>query len=182
MAGGASGSTVTFGTQVTDWVRQTQARMDAVFRESTQRVVEEMQTPVAQGGNMPVDTGFLRASLQMTKDAPSPIDAKAKPADGKAYAYNPDSVALVIAGATIGDTLFASYTASYALPVHYGWEAREATEAKDGQAAKPARKSRAGRQWVTMAAQHWPQIVAAVCAETQSAVQAKQGGSPSQEL
>lgn len=174
--GGAQGSTVTFGTDVTKWVRATQARMETVFRESVQRVVTEMQTPVAMGGNMPVDTGFLRASLQMTKNAPAAINPKARPADGKAYAYNPDSVALVIAGADIGDHLFASYTASYALPVHYGWGAREATD------GKPARKARAGRQWVTMAAQHWPAIVAAVCAETQSAVEAAKVAKPTQEL
>jgi hypothetical protein len=128
--------------------------MDAVFRESAQRVVTEMQTPVAQGGNMPVDTGFLRASLQMTKNAPVPIDAKARPADGKAYAYNPDSVAMVINDATVGDALFASYTASYSLQVHFGTS------------------KRAGRQWVTLAAQRWPSIVAAVCAEAQQAVAA----------
>ena len=179
MAGGARGSTVTFGSDVTDWVRQTQARMDAVFRESVQRVVGVMQTSVAQGGNMPVDTGFLRASLQMTVNAPVPVDPKARPADGKAYAYNPDSVALVIAGATVGDHLFASYTAAYALPVHYGFEAREATDGSDGKPAQKARKGRAGRQWVTLAAQQWPAIVAAVCAETQQAVQAAK---PAREL
>ncbi|MCP1550710.1 MULTISPECIES: HK97 gp10 family phage protein [Methylorubrum] len=147
--------TVSFAAQVNDFVRQTQRRMEAVFRESAQRVITEMQTPVAQGGNMPVDTGFLRASLRITKDAPLPMGA-GRPDDAKTYAYNPTAASLVLAGAGIGDTLFASYTANYAGFVHYG------------------REGRPGRQWVTMAAQRWPTIVAQVSAELQGRVEARQ--------
>lgn len=147
--------TVSFAAQVNDFVRQTRRRMEAVFRESAQRVVTEMQTPVAQGGNMPVDTGFLRASLRITKDAPLPMGL-GRTDDAKTYAFNPTAASLVIAGAGIGDTLFASYTANYAGFVHYG------------------REGRPGRQWVTMAAQRWPAIVAQVSAELQGRIEARQ--------
>lgn len=146
---------VSFAAQVNDFVRQTQRRMEAVFRESAQRVVSEMQTPVAEGGNMPVDSGFLRASIRITKDAPVPMGL-GRPDDSKTYAYNPTAASLVIAGAGLGDTLFASYTANYAGHVHYG------------------REGRPGRQWVTMAAQRWPAIVAQVSAELQGRIEARQ--------
>lgn len=147
---------VSFAAQVNDFVRQTQARMTAVFRESAQRVVTEMQTPVAEGGNMPVDTGFLRASLRITKDAPLPLIAD-RPSDAAAYTYNPAAASLVIAGAEVGATLHASYTANYAGFVHYG------------------REGRPGRQWVTLAAQRWPAIVAQVSAELQGRIESRQG-------
>lgn len=140
---------VNFAAQVSDWVRQTEQRMEAVFRESAQRVISDMQTPVAAGGNMPVDTGFLRASLQVGTDGPAPM-TRGRPAEGGSYIYSPTAAALAIGGAEIGQTIFASYTANYAGFVHYG------------RAGKP------GRQWVTMAAQRWPQIVAAVAGELQS--------------
>lgn len=145
---------VNFAAQVNAFVRETRQRMDAVFRESAQRVISEMQTPVAAGGNMPVDTGFLRASLQITKDAPLPL-GRAKPAEAGSYAYNPSAAALVLSGAEIGETIFASYTANYAAHVHYG------------------RAGRPGRQWVTLAAQRWPTIVAQVSAELQGRVGAR---------
>lgn len=145
---------VSFSSQVNDWVRQTEQRVEAVFRESAQRVISDMQTPVAEGGNMPVDTGFLRASLQVGTGGPAPM-TRGRPAEGGSYAYAPTAAALAIAGAQIGQTIYASYTANYAGFVHYG------------RAGKP------GRQWVTMAAQRWPQIVAAVAGELQSRVEAR---------
>lgn len=155
MAGTNAGSNVNFASAVSDFVRKSDARMLAVFRTSVERVVDEMQTPVAAGGNMPVDTGFLRASLQMSLNVPVPIDAKARPADGRAYAYDGGPVAVLMLGAELGDTVYASYTASYAAIVHYGNEERP------------------GRQWVTMAAMKWPAIVTAACNELQTVVEGK---------
>ena len=53
-----------FSTQVDDWIRQSQGRIDAVVKQSAQDVVAAAQTPRAKGGNMPVDTGFLRNSIR----------------------------------------------------------------------------------------------------------------------
>lgn len=86
---------------------KTVAAMKAVMRESVQDVCEQMQTPVAIGGRMPVDTGFLRNSL----------------ASGLNGSFGPegaDSYVLTIAGMEIGDTARFGYGANYARFVELG--------------------------------------------------------------
>lgn len=131
--------TVRFAADIDDWVKQTQALLEAVFRQSAQDVIEYMQMPVAEGGNMPVDTGFLRASMQVSLEGVRPM-TQANPG-GPKYTYNPEAAALVIMGAKLGDTIFASYTANYAAHQNYGTE------------------SFAGRHFVGLAAQRWQTIV-----------------------
>ncbi|ACL61752.1 HK97 gp10 family phage protein [Methylobacterium nodulans] len=140
-----------FQSQVSEWVRQTEERLTAVFRESAQRVISDMQSRV------PVDTGFLKSSLQVSTDAPVPADRKPPP--GAAPAYNPTAATLAIAGAEIGDTLYASYSAVYARRVNYGFVGTDSLGRTYNQA---------GRHFVGLAAQRWPQIVAEVCAELQA--------------
>lgn len=139
-----------FSAQVSAWVAATQQRSTAVFRESAERVIEQMQTPVAAGGNMPVDTGFLRASLQASTSQPQPINPGAAPAEGSTHTYSAGVASLVITGAELGQTVFATYTAAYAAEQEYGARGRE------------------GRGFVRLAAQQWPQIVSRVSAELQS--------------
>lgn len=43
-------------------VAKTQENMLTVVKNSVQELVQDAQTPVAKGGKMPVDTGFLRFS------------------------------------------------------------------------------------------------------------------------
>jgi hypothetical protein len=45
------------------WAKNVADRQDGILRQSVQDVVHEANTPQAQGGKMPVDTGFLRGSL-----------------------------------------------------------------------------------------------------------------------
>ncbi len=179
-----------FVAQITAFVAQTKERMDAVFQESAERVVEEMnkpgysvasvskaiekgigtrgrgknkqalQGPVFEpggGGNVPVDTGFLRASLVVSFDAPTPMDPANKPKEGQTYAFDPATI-LKIGEAEIGMTIFASYSAIYARAINYG------------QHGSP------GRLFVQLAAQQWPQIVSATCLELQSRVEGSAGG------
>ena len=147
-----------FAAQLTAFASATRERADNVFRTSATRVIADMQTEVSAGGNMPVDTGFLRASLQVDKDAPAPINGTA-PDKTAAYAYDPSAATLTINDAGIGDQLFACYTANYAPMVEYG------------------ARGRAGRQFVGMAAQKWPAIVAQACVELQSGASSSPGGS-----
>src|SRR5690606_12512139 len=76
-----------FSGQVDDWVLATEKRLTAVLRESTRRVIEVMQTPVNEGGNMPIDTGFLRASLVVVVNGDPPPPNRDK--DGAKHNYNP---------------------------------------------------------------------------------------------
>lgn len=137
----------TFSAQVGNWVKQSERRLEAVFKESTQRVISEAQRPVAQGGNLPVDTGYLRSSLLASTSSMPQIRADATGGTGG----DPSGqIALVINSARLGQTLYAGYTASYASHVHYGARGRPA------------------RLWVTLAAQRWEAIVNEVVAELRS--------------
>jgi hypothetical protein len=137
-----------FEASVSDWVKQTQARMTAVFKESAQRVFADMRVPVGAGGNMPVVTGFLRASFLATLNTPA--DTVTYRTGSGPAAVHADTVALVIAGAKLGDTIYGVFTANYARHVEYGTSRMT------------------GRGFVRLAAQKWPQIVAAVSQEAES--------------
>ena len=100
-----------FEADVSAWVRESQARLDAVTKQSAQDVFTEAQKTVANGGNMPVDTGFLRNSLATSLNGGAPDDG-------------PDSYTLQIARMKAGDALLGAWTAEYAVPVHYGSRGR----------------------------------------------------------
>jgi len=138
-----------FAAQVSDWVRETKARTDAVYRESAQRVVETMQVPRAAGGNMRVDTGFLRASLVATTTGILP-PLQAKPDGVAAFAYDAGQINLVINGADITNTITVAYTANYARPREYG------------------SRGQPGDRFVALAAQQWQRIVSEVATEAQA--------------
>lgn len=176
----------TFAAEVSEWVRRTKERQTQVFREASERVIDEMQRPGAslasakkaiavgdglgkvkkdgtrgrskkafgpiagfgEGGNMPIDSGYLRASLMASTKMPKPRGGA--PEEGKTYSFDEGQVALVIAGAEIGDTLYAVYGANYARAVEYGHNGAPA------------------RGFVRLAAQQWQGIVAEVAAEARS--------------
>ncbi len=79
-------ATLSFSAAVAQWADKVEGAVEAIFKEATQEVVEEMQTPVGQGGRMRVDTGFLRASLLASSTAMPAINAAASPAEGSTYA------------------------------------------------------------------------------------------------
>ena len=144
-----------FAAGVSGWAAQTKERIKAVRIEAAQRVVEIMQVPVGEGGNMPVRDGFLRASLVATTGpAPLPnIPKPPKPKDqedqevGVKYPYDGSAVNLVIVMAGMSDAISLAYTAEYARHVNYGARGRPA------------------RLFVDLAAQQWPRIVTEVVQE-----------------
>lgn len=130
----------TFAATVSKWAQDVEEVHTAVFREASKRVIEDMLTPRGSGGNMPIDTGFLRASLQAsTSEMPS---LSTRGTEGATY--SPDGqVNLVIAGMELGETLFAGFTAIYARRVNY----------------------ETGYLFVELAAAKWQEIVTQVEAE-----------------
>lgn len=100
----------TFEAQVGAWATKTKRQMDAIVKTAVQDVVGDMQTPKAKGGNMPVDTGFLRNSLSTTLDGSTP----------RGSAGGAESYILAIAGYNSGDTILVGYTANYAVHQEYG--------------------------------------------------------------
>jgi hypothetical protein len=125
-----------FSAKVSAWVRMSEARTLAVFRQSAQTVAEEVKKTRDRGGHMPVDTGFLRASLMASTSKMPDIDPKATAAKGHSYTDDNSSVELVIANAKINQVIYLGFTASYARVREY----------KDG--------------FVRLTAQRWKQIVA----------------------
>lgn len=137
---------LSFAAQIGDWCRKIPEAEEAVFKESVQQLVKELDAQITTmiydappTPNYPKRTGFLRASLvasttampQLVRDNPGvPVDAD----------YG--DVILTIAGAELGDTVFLGYTARYGAMVAYGANGRPP------------------RPWVTLVAQRWPAIVA----------------------
>lgn len=115
----------TFSAQVSAWVSMSERRIETVFKEAAQDVILEMQEvgpSVANpdshgGGNMPVDTGALRASLQAALNQPSNVVFR--PPAGGNIQYDPSPVAMVIASAKLGDTIYATYSVEYAREMEY---------------------------------------------------------------
>jgi HK97 gp10 family phage protein len=144
-----------FGAQISEWVARTTQRTEAVFKESTQRTVARMQTPVGAGGNMPVDTGYLRASIRASTESMPRIDPGAKAPIIGGVPYNADDVTATIINARLGQTIFVGYVASYAPYVEYGTSKMPP------------------RAFVGLAVQQWPATVTQVCEELRNRVEAR---------
>ena len=95
-----------FFAQLSEIADRTEDRMHRVAQASIQDVMTIAQTTVAQGGAMPVDTGFLRNSLVSSLD-------------GSDVAQGEDSYTLAIAGMQLGQPMRFAWTAEYAIPRHY---------------------------------------------------------------
>lgn len=101
----------TFAASVNAYVRKASHRMEAVFKQSVQEVAIQANVPVAQGGNMRVDTGFLRNSqVAALNEEPSGPSKNGDDPQG-----NPDAdVAMVISQASVGDVIWVGWSANYA--------------------------------------------------------------------
>lgn len=124
------------------WVSKVKTAWELIRKESIIEMVRQMQAIV------PVDTGFLRASLvASTNRLPLAVLENPHPSGALVYPLDTADVELVIHNAASDDTIFLGYTAQYAAYVHYGAQGRPA------------------RPWVDMIAQRWPVIVAQKTAE-----------------
>lgn len=99
-----------FSATVDAWITDSKKRTDAVFRAALQDLIEEAQRPVAKGGRMRVDTGFLRASGQLSTTGMPSGPARGE-GDG---AYNWDGAQVTIASIEAGATVYFGWTAAYA--------------------------------------------------------------------
>lgn len=134
-----------FGSQVRAFAEKAKGMQLAVFRESSQRLIEEANTPEGMGGRMPVDTGFLRNSVAASLEG--------MPTGG---ATDPP---LVFASMDLGQTVWAGWTAKYAMRMEHGFY---------GEDSKGRTYAQAGKGFARAAAQRWDFIVAEVTAEIRS--------------
>lgn len=151
-----------FSSQVNAWALATEARTAAVFKDAAQTVANEVRTPLGAGGNMPIDTGNLRRSLTASRDVMPSIKVGAD-----TFADGSSDISLTIAGANLGDTIYIGFQAAYARRVNYGFTGVDSLGRKYNQA---------GRHFVELTAQRWPQIVAASNLKIQKAVQSRASG------
>lgn len=130
-----------FSDQVGAFARETEERLTAVWRDAVQRTVASMQTPVGQGGNMPVDTGFLRNSIAANRGTTPPsIPLVSGPGEGS-FSYDASDINLTILSATPQEGMTILYTAEYAIYAEFG------------------ARGRPGRRFVGLAVQRWPEFV-----------------------
>lgn len=102
-----------FADQVGAFVAKSNSRMTAVFRQSAQDVINEAQEPRGSGGNMPVDTGFLRNSGQAALNN-TPSGESVKPDNYAGGTWSADEAALIISRAQLGDRVVFGWVANYA--------------------------------------------------------------------
>jgi hypothetical protein len=145
-----------FSAVIGKWARDVPEAIDAVFKNSAQRLTKELQgelqrlvydAPPSPSGYK--RTGFLRASLVASTEAMPQLIRDNPGVEVNADAMGP--VVLVINGWEGGGTLYLGYTAKYGAQVHMG---------ANGTVPKP---------WVTMAAQRWPVIVKEEAAKVKAA-------------
>lgn len=118
-----------FVADVSRFAEKTANQMLRVARQSIQDTVSIAQTPVAQGGDMPVKTGFLRNSL-VTE------------VRGSQAGEGADSYILGLSSLKLGDPFQVAWTAEYAIPRHY-----------------MVGVGQGGGLWRDKAAQQWSRIV-----------------------
>jgi hypothetical protein len=121
-----------FSADVDKWIRASQGRIEAVLKQSAQDVFEEAIIPRAKGGNLPVDTSFLRNSAKA--EIGSMPSGPSTPADGMPSA--PDGqITLTLVRLKPGRSIYLGFTANYARYMEYRYK------------------------FVGLAAQKWQQIV-----------------------
>lgn len=96
--------------KVDDLVRIINGRLDAAAKTAVDAIVEDAQTPVAKGGRMRVDTGFLRNSI-----AAAVGSMPSGPSDPRADAQGRGEVGLVVEQWSVRDPLYVGWTANYAV-------------------------------------------------------------------
>lgn len=100
-----------FASQVRAFTDKAQARQEAIFKGSSERVLERANTPKAQGGRLPVKDGFLRNSVRASTTG-VPNSGSGDPP-------------LVFARMKVGDTVTTGWTAAYALRQEHGFHGED---------------------------------------------------------
>ncbi|MGR9149601.1 hypothetical protein ACU8MT_09070 [Rhizobium leguminosarum] len=136
---------LSFAAQVSEWAKEEIERTEAVFHTAAQTVANEVRTPVAEGGRMPLKTGNLRRSLMAsTADMPRIREGKTT--------FSDSGIEMVIAGAELGSTIYLGFQAAYAARMNYGFVGTDSL----GRAY-----NQTGYGFVDAVSQRWPEIVAA---------------------
>ncbi len=102
-----------FAEQVGAFVAQSEERMTTVFRESMQNAINEAQRERGKGGNMPVKTGFLRATGDAALNK-LPSGDSLPEANNGVYKWSPTASLIIINQSSLGDSVYFGWSANYA--------------------------------------------------------------------
>lgn len=97
---------MSFSTDVLKFNQKTRYKIAGIIRDSVQDLADEVSTPTARGGLMPVDTGFLRNSIKASTTG-TPVGSGETQGD-----YN--EVGIIVANWKFKDILRLGWTAAYA--------------------------------------------------------------------
>ncbi len=145
-----------FADQLTEWGKQTEARMEAIYRRSVKLLADEMATTKPQGGRVPFESGNLARSLvASTQGMPK---TSTTPTAGA-------TVGVVIATLKLNQPIWLGYQAIYARRQNYGFVGADVLGRVFNQA---------GSHFLEGAIDAWPQIVAQAAKEIQGTVEGRQ--------
>lgn len=100
---------------IADFITVSEKRMLALSRQSIQDVIDDAQLPVAKGGRMRVDTGFLRASGQPSLSGMPTGPVRGDPnATPGSYDFDAQPTVLALAQLQFGSIFYFGWTANYA--------------------------------------------------------------------
>lgn len=104
---------MSFAKQINEHAQKYERRMRQVFGASVEEVAERANTPVASGGRMRVDTGFLRHSLLASRGTLP--RGPSTPSQGVNYSWSINSVTAELLRWRPDDAFFLGWTANYAI-------------------------------------------------------------------
>lgn len=145
------------------------AGLGKVKKDGSRGVSKRTYGPISSPGGegrLPVDSGFLRASLEVSIGETLPPIKQPPEGEGN-FTWDVDEVRLILEGAKLSDTITAAYTAAYARRIEYGFKGKDSL----GRAY-----NQSGSRFVALAAQRWPQVVAQEAAKAQASVESRQRG------
>lgn len=139
-----------FADQLSAWGKQTEARMEAIYRRSVKLLADEMATTKPQGGRVPFESGNLARSLvASTQGMP-------KTATGP---FSGSNVGVVAATLQLDQPAWIGYQAIYARRMNYGYVGAD----KLGRVF-----NQQGNYFLEYAIEKWPQIVAQAAKEMEA--------------
>lgn len=154
-----------FSAIISNWTKVVAEAVDAVMKNSAQRLVKELNDEVTRLVYDPPEvdgykrTGFLRASLVASTEAMPTLITDGDGAEKSADAHMGPLV-LVINGWEGDATLYLGYTAAYGARIHYGYTGPDSLGRTFAQSPRP---------WVTLVCQRWETIVAEEAAKVKAA-------------
>lgn len=142
------------------WARETEARLQAVYRTAVDLLADEILMPRSMGGRIPIVTGNLRRSLLASTAGMPSVGAPDQ-------RYTGSDVGLVTATLKVDQDIWLGFQANYALRVNYGFV---------GQDSLGRNYNQEGAHFLEAATAAWPIIVELAAEHVQRKVMSRARG------